>query len=100
VATIKEVGTVVAYEFKEGTWKPFRTRDGVMTDREIAQTIHITEKGKESFRLIVLRWRENQGELFRNNYRYHCLATNMLEQSNAEMVWTYNERASISNMVG
>ncbi|MFZ3158378.1 MAG: hypothetical protein WA124_12835 [Smithella sp.] len=71
-----------------------------MTDREIAQTIHITEKGKASFRLIVLRWRENQGELFRNNYRYHCLATNMLEQSKAEMVWIYNERASISNMAG
>jgi hypothetical protein len=40
-----------------------------MTDREIAQTIHITEKGKASFRLIVLRWRENQGELFRNKQK-------------------------------
>jgi len=38
---------------KEETWKPFRSKDGVMTDREIAETIHAAEKGKEAFRLIV-----------------------------------------------
>lgn len=84
---------------KEETWKPFRTRDGVMTDREIAETIHITEKGKASFRLIVLRWRENQGELFGDNYHYHCLATNILEESSSDVVWIYNERAHIENHI-
>jgi hypothetical protein len=33
----------VVSNIKEGTWKPFRTRDGVMTDREIAPTIHLKE---------------------------------------------------------
>jgi len=46
-----------------------------MTDREIAETIHATEKGKGAFRLIV------QGELFGDNYSYHCLATNMTQES-------------------
>ena len=52
---------------KVESWKPFRSKDGVMTDREIAETIHATEKGKGAFRLIVLRWRENEGELFGDN---------------------------------
>ena len=84
---------------KEETWKPFRSKDGVMTDREIAETIHATEKGKGAFRLIVLRWRENQSELFGDNYRYHCLATNMTEESVSEVVWLYNERAHIENHI-
>lgn len=84
---------------KEETWKPFRTKDGIMTDREIAEAIHITEKGKAAFRLIILRWMENQGELFQGNYHYHCLATNMTEESVAEVVWIYNERAHIENHI-
>jgi hypothetical protein len=83
----------------EESWKPFRAKDTVMTDREIAETIHITEKGKEAFRLIILRWRENQGELFQDNYHYHCLATNMTKESNAEVIWIYNERAYIENHI-
>ena len=70
-----------------------------MTDREISETIHATEKGKGAFRLIVLRWRENQSELFGDNYRYHCLATNMTEESVSEVVWFYNERAHIENHI-
>jgi hypothetical protein len=84
---------------KEESWKPFRAKDEVMTDREIAETIHATEKGKGAFRLIVLRWRENQSELFGDNYRYHCLATNMTEESVSEVVWLYNERAQIENHI-
>ena len=83
----------------EESWKPFRAKDGVMRDREIAETIHATEKGQRAFRLIVLRWRENQGELFQDNYHYHCLATNMTEESVAEVVSLYNERAHIENHI-
>ena len=84
---------------KDESWKPFRAKDGVMTDREIAETIHITEKGQGAFRLIVLRWRENQGELFGDNYCYHCLATNMTEENVSEVVWHYNGRAHIENHI-
>jgi len=84
---------------KESTWKPFRAKDGVMTDREIAETIHATEKGKGAFRLIVLRWRENQGELFGDHDCYHCLTTNMTQENVSEVVWLYNERAPIENHI-
>jgi hypothetical protein len=57
------------------------------------------EKGKGAFSLIVLRWRENQGDLFQDNYCYHCLATNMTEESVSEVVWLYNERAHIENHI-
>jgi hypothetical protein len=93
-AVMKNIKTI-----KEESWKPFRAKDGVMTDREIAETIHITEKGQEAFRLIVLRWRENQGDLFQDNCHYHCLATNMTEESVSEVVWLYNERAHIENHI-
>src|SRR5208282_3575304 len=82
---------------KEESWKPFRAKDEVMTDREIAETIHATEKGKGAFRLIVLRWRENQSDLFGDSYCYHCLATNMTEETVSEVVWLYNGRAHIEN---
>lgn len=36
-------------------WRPFRDRDGVLTDREIGKTVHTMNKLSFSFRLIVLR---------------------------------------------
>jgi hypothetical protein len=84
---------------KDESWKPFRAKDGVMTDREIAETIPATEKGQGAFRLIVLRWRESQGELFGDNYCYHCLATNITEENVSEVVWLYNGRAHIENHI-
>ena len=54
----------------EDGWKPFKNREGVMTDREVAETVHATNKGKVAFRLVVLRWRDKQGKLFENDYNY------------------------------
>lgn len=80
-------------------WKPLKTQDGVTTDREIAETIHTMNKGEVAFRLIVLRWKERQGDLFRDTYCYHCIATGMIEQSTEEVVWRYNGRAHIENHI-
>ena len=33
----------------EGEWRPFRSEDGIATDREIAETVHATHKGKGDF---------------------------------------------------
>ncbi len=30
-----------------------------------------------SFRLIVIRWRAGQGDLFSDGYKYHCIATDL-----------------------
>ena len=83
----------------ENEWKPFKTQDGVMTDRQVAETIHTMNKGKVAFRLIVLRWKDKQGDLFRDTYCYHCIATGMIRESTEEVVWRYNGRAHIENHI-
>jgi len=83
----------------EGQWEPLRTRDGVMTDREVADTVHATNRGQGAFRLVVVRWKDRQGDLFRDTYYYHCIATNMIEQRAEEVVWRYNGRAQIENHI-
>ncbi|MBI4947663.1 MAG: IS1380 family transposase [Bacteroidetes bacterium] len=80
-------------------WKPFATREGKQTDREIAETIHTTNKGKEAFRMIVLRWKDRQAGLFNNSYNYHAIATSMIESNIEEVVWQYNERAYIESHI-
>lgn len=80
-------------------WRPLRTRDGILTDREVAETVHSTNKGQAAFRLIVIRWRESQGDLFLDTYHYHCLATNMVEETADAVVWLYNGRAHIENHI-
>lgn len=83
----------------EQAWRPLRTQDGMTTDREVAETVHSTNKGQAAFRLLILRWRESQGDLFDTTYHYHCIATNMLDETPEEVVWRYNERAHIENHI-
>ncbi|MGR3310724.1 MAG: hypothetical protein ACUZ77_08100 [Candidatus Brocadiales bacterium] len=48
------------------------TRDGISTGRKVAETVYATNKGKQAFRMIVLRWQDKQMELFKDTYHYHC----------------------------
>jgi hypothetical protein len=81
----------------EGEWVPLKTPEGISTDREVAETVHTMNKGRRAFRLVVVRWKEPQGNLFSDTYDYHCLATNLLTESAQEVVWRYNGRAQIEN---
>ena len=83
----------------EREWAPYQNQDGITTDREIAETVHAMNQGKSAFRVIVLRWRERQGDLFKNTYHYHCIATSMVEESPEEVVWKYNGRGQIENHI-
>jgi hypothetical protein len=99
IAVDKDRGVMEAIKaIPEGDWKPLRTRDGISTGREVSETIHAANKGKTAFRLIVLRWKDRQGELFKDTYNHHCIATNM-EEDKEEVVWRYNERAHIENHI-
>lgn len=80
-------------------WSHFKSKDGIQTDREIAETVHITGKGKMAFRMIVLRWKDRQADLFKDVYHYHCIATNVTEESEDWVVWRYNGRAHIENHI-
>lgn len=83
----------------EEEWEPYQTRDEITTDREIAETVHAMNRGKSAFRVIVLRWRERQGDLFKETYHYHCIATSMVEEPPEEVVWKYNGRGQIENHI-
>jgi hypothetical protein len=86
-------------EIREEQWVPYKTEDEIGTDREISETVHAMNRGKSAFRVIVLRWRERQGDLFQGSYHYHCIATSMVEESPEEVVWKYNGRAQIENHI-
>jgi hypothetical protein len=80
-------------------WKPFVTKEGIRTDRQIAETVHTMNRCSHAFRLIILRWQENQLDLFGNSYHYHSIATSVVEGSPQERVWRYNGRAHIENHI-
>jgi hypothetical protein len=100
IAVDKDVSVMeMIKSISEEEWKSFKTKDGIMTDREVTETIHTMNRGKVAFRLIVLRWKERQGDLFKDGYNYHCIATNMVEERDEEVVWRYNGRSQIENHI-
>ncbi len=97
IAVDKDVSVREAIK-RAAYWRPLKDSDGVMTDMEIGETIHTMNKLDFSFRLIVIRKRAKQRDLFNDGYDYHCIATD-LECSQEEVVWRYNERAEIENVI-
>jgi hypothetical protein len=78
-------------------WRPYRTAQGIATDREIAETVHATKETKQAFRLIVWRWLNPQPSLFETErYCYHAVATNR-EESAGEVIWKHNGRGQSEN---
>lgn len=76
---------------------PYRTREGIATDREIAETVHTMNETKPAFRLIVLRWPNPQPDLFAaGRYCYHAVASNR-PQAAVEVIWKHNERGNSEN---
>jgi hypothetical protein len=81
----------------ESEWKPYRTAEGMATDREIAETVHTMNRTKQAFRLIVLRWLNPQPNLFEaERYCYHTVASNR-EEGAAEVIWKHNGRGNGEN---
>jgi len=80
-------------------WQPFKTEDGIETDREIAETVHTMNGTEKAFRLVVLRWKKPQAELFEPDpYCYHAIASS-LECAAEEVVWEYNGRGQMENVI-
>jgi hypothetical protein len=78
-------------------WRPYRTAEGLATDREIAETVHTMNGTKQAFRLIVLRWLNPQPSLFEaERYGYHAVASNR-EEGAAEVIWKHNGRGQSEN---
>jgi len=78
-------------------WRPYRTEEGIATDREIAETVHSMNGTQQAFRLSVLRWPNPQPNLFEaDRYCYHAVATNR-EEPAQEVVWKHNQRGEGEN---
>jgi hypothetical protein len=81
----------------EAAWQPYRTPDGIATEREIAETVHSMNGTEQAFRLMVLRWPNPQPNLFEaERYCYHAVATNR-EEPAQEVVWKHNQRGESEN---
>jgi hypothetical protein len=81
----------------ETAWQPYRTLEGIATDREIAETVHSMSGTEQAFRLIVLRWANPQPNLFAaDRYCYHAVATNRKEAASA-VIWKHNQRGESEN---
>jgi len=93
-----DVAVKQAIQHLPGTaWKPYRTAEGLATDREIAETVHTMNGTKQAFRVIVLRWLNPQPNLFESErYCYHVVATNR-EESAPEVIWKHNARGNSEN---
>jgi hypothetical protein len=83
----------------EDNWKKYYDKDGVATDRQIAETVHCMNGMKRAFRLIVLRWANPQPGLFEPSYYcHHAVATNRPEQEDAtEVIRKHNGRGESEN---
>ena len=78
-------------------WQKFYSRDGIATDREIAETVHCMNETEQAFRLVVLRWPHPQPDLFETTpYYYHAVATNR-EGSASKVIWEHNQRGEAEN---
>jgi hypothetical protein len=63
-------------DLPEVAWQPYRTQEGIATDREIAETVHSMNGTEQAFRLMVLRWPNPQPNLFEaDRYCYPAVAT-------------------------
>jgi hypothetical protein len=81
----------------ESDWQAYRTAEGIVTDRQIAETVHTMNETKQAFRLIVLRWLNPQPSLFEaDRYCYHAVASNR-EEGAAEVIWKHNGRGNSEN---
>lgn len=79
-------------------WRPLKTEDGIMTDREIADTVHTMNGTEKAFRLVVLRWCKEATLFEPESYCYHAIATS-LESFAEEVVWEYNGRGQMENVI-
>jgi hypothetical protein len=77
----------VIAEIPESAWKHY-------PDCALAETLHSMGETKKAFRLIVIKYKR-QTELFDDEPKYHVIASNRVESTEATLVW-YRQRGEVS----
>jgi len=63
-------------------------------DCSLAETLHCMNKTEKAFRLIVVKYKR-QAELFDDKPKYHVIASNRVESTEATLIW-YRQRGEVS----
>lgn len=71
----------------ESAWKHY-------ADCAVAETLHSMNGTSKAFRLIVVK-HQRQADLFEDKPRYHVIASNRVESTEATLVW-YRQRGEVS----
>lgn len=80
--------TLAAIEaIPESAWKRY-------PDCAVAETVHTMAGTEKAFRLIVVRY-PRQADLFDDRPRYHVIASNRVESTEATLIW-YRQRGEVS----
>ena len=86
---------------KKSEWLPLYDRDDIKTDREYTEIIHSMNSSDHSFRIIMMRWKNPNMDLFEETeeYYYHGIATNYFEEEKdgREVVIWHNNRGNSEN---
>jgi len=81
-------------------WKPLVAEDGTKTDREVGTAVHMMNRSRAAFRLVIQRWSDPQLSLYEpNGYCYQVIATNREELSSEQVVWFHNQRGQVENEI-
>ena len=68
-------------------------------DQEITETVHTGNKAKFAYKLILLRKKVDQPDLFQGPYRYYAVITNINDKTPAEIIRWHRKRANCENMI-
>ena len=66
------------YQIPETEWKQCKDEDGIRSNREVAETVHVMNSCPTPFRLVVIRWKNSKES---SGYCYHALATTIENDS-------------------
>lgn len=75
------------------------TEWSLFEDKEIAETVHTLNKNQYAYRLVILREKANQPDLFDGDYTYFPIITNIDEWPAEKIVHFYRERGECENII-
>ena len=88
-------------QIKEEEWRPLKNKQGIPTNRMVAETYSFMKDTPEHFRIVVQRWANPKRDLFNNEpeFCYHVIATNYSqdEKSAVDVIYFHNQRSNSEN---
>jgi hypothetical protein len=86
----------------ENAWKTGVDRNGVKEDYDVTETVHTLNHSKQSFRLVVKRYQQQQIDIFTGHYEYWIIATNIptRDKDAQRIIHHHQQRGEMEKMIG